>query len=77
MTRKTMMLSTAVLVGMIGFGAAVTLGFGSTAAVKSDPRQGPQLVQTALAKPNAGIARAFTGVIAARGQSNLGFRVPV
>ena len=28
------MLSTAVLVGMIGFWAAVTLGFGSTAAVK-------------------------------------------
>ena len=29
MTRETMMLSTAVLVGMIGFGAAVTLGFGN------------------------------------------------
>ena len=72
-----MMLSTAVLVGMIGFGAAVALGFGSTMRSRATRDTGPQLVQTALAKPNAGIARAFTGVIAARGQSNLGFRVPV
>jgi RND family efflux transporter MFP subunit len=75
MTRKVMILLTTLLAGVIGLGAAAAIGLASDAAVKSDPRESPQLVETALARRNAGITRAFTGVISARVQSNLGFRV--
>ena len=44
--------------------------------VQLDPRQGPQLVQIAVAKPAETSERAFTGIISARVESNLGFRVP-
>jgi RND family efflux transporter MFP subunit len=40
-----------------------------------DPRTVPQLVQVALAQPAELGERAFTGVVSARVQSNLGFRV--
>ncbi len=76
MKRKTMILSATILTAAIGVGSAAAVGFGSVPAIKSDPRQGPQLVQVVAAKPSAGALRAFTGVIAARVQSNLGFRVP-
>ena len=46
---------------------------GSTAA---DPRTTPVLVRVANAASVTGVERAFTGTIAARVQSNLGFRVP-
>jgi RND family efflux transporter MFP subunit len=75
MKRSTKILSAAALAGVLGVGTAAAIGFGSTQETKIDPRLGPQLVQIATAKPNAGAARAFTGVIAARVQSNLGFRV--
>ncbi len=51
-------------------------GLGSAGAGESDPRQGPQLVQIATVKPAEPPERSFTGVISARVQSNLGFRVP-
>src|SRR5262249_4450327 len=76
MKRKTMILSATVLTALIGAGSAAAVGFGSAPAIRVDPRQGPQLVQVATAKPSAGAPRAFTGVISARVQSNLGFRVP-
>src|SRR5262245_4651886 len=76
MKRKTMILSATVLTALIGAGSAAAVGFGAAPAIKVDPRQGPQLVQVATAKPSAGALRAFTGVISARVQSNLGFRVP-
>src|SRR5262249_62025882 len=76
MKRNTMILSATALTAVIGAGSAAALGFGSASAIKSDPRQGPQLVQVVSAKPSAGAVRAFTGVISARVQSNLGFRVP-
>ena len=76
MKRKTMILAAAVLTAVIGAGSAAAVGFESAPAIKSDPRQGPKLVQVATAKPSAGALRAFTGVISARVQSNLGFRVP-
>ena len=41
----------------------------------SDPRQEPPIVRLATAAPVTGSERGFTGVIAARVQSNLGFRV--
>jgi len=76
MKRKTMILSAAVWTAVIGAGSAAAVGFGSASAIKSDPRQGPQLVRVVTAKPSAGAARAYTGVVSARVQSNLGFRVP-
>jgi RND family efflux transporter MFP subunit len=76
MRRKTMILSATVLTAVIGVGSAAAVGLGSAPANKSEPRQGPQLVQVVTTKPSTGALRAFTGVIAARVQSNLGFRVP-
>src|SRR5262245_27630868 len=76
MKRNTMILSATSLTAIIGVGSAAAVGFASAPAVKSDPRQEPQLVRVVSAKPSAGATRAFTGVISARVQSNLGFRVP-
>jgi len=45
------------------------------AAAVSDPRQEPPIVRLAAAAPVAGSERAFTGVVEARVQSDLGFRV--
>lgn len=42
----------------------------------ADPRLAPPLVQLSAAVPATPPERAFTGVISARVQSNLGFRVP-
>jgi RND family efflux transporter MFP subunit len=46
------------------------------ASASADPRMAPQLVKVVSATSVPGIKRAFTGTIAARVQSNLGFRVP-
>jgi RND family efflux transporter MFP subunit len=46
------------------------------AAGAGDPRQEPPLVRLAMPVPVAGSERAFTGIIGARVESNLGFRVP-
>jgi RND family efflux transporter MFP subunit len=46
------------------------------AAAVSDPRQEPPLVKLVTPVRGGGSERGFTGVIAARVQSNLGFRVP-
>jgi len=48
----------------------------ATAAKDADPRQTPPLVTTAVVKPASPAERTFTGVVSARVQSNLGFRVP-
>lgn len=47
----------------------------SEAQAAADSRTAPQLVRVAVASEVAGIERAFTGTVAARVQSNLGFRV--
>lgn len=47
-----------------------------TAAAAVDPRTAPPLVKVVNTTNVAGVERAFTGTIAARVQSNLGFRVP-
>lgn len=46
------------------------------ASAVSDPRQDPPIVRLATAARVAGSERGFTGIIGARVQSNLGFRVP-
>ena len=74
--RKTVLLAAAALAAAIGLGSAAAISLGSASPVESDPRQGPPLVQIAIAKPAQAAERAFTGVISARVQSNLGFRVP-
>jgi RND family efflux transporter MFP subunit len=84
-TKKTrkIVLSAAALTVAVGLGTAAVI-FGSAAAINRepdratqlDPRQGSQLVQIAVAKPAVASERTFTGIIAARVQSNLGFRVP-
>lgn len=47
-----------------------------TASAAADPRLTPLLVKVVNAASVVGVGRAFTGTIAARVQSNLGFRVP-
>ena len=47
-----------------------------TVLAAADPRTIPLLVKVVNATSAAGVERAFTGTIAARVQSNLGFRVP-
>jgi RND family efflux transporter MFP subunit len=74
--RKTLILSAAAVVFVIGAGSMASIGVGAVARNPSDPRQGSQLVQTAIAKPSERIERSFTGIVTARVQSNLGFRVP-
>lgn len=82
-TASRIVLLGATLTAAVGLGAAaVTVG--PAAAIRRepdrgaqhDPRQGPQLVQIAVAKPAVAPERTFTGIIAPRVQSNLGFRVP-
>ncbi|WP_404711983.1 efflux RND transporter periplasmic adaptor subunit [Sphingomonas sp. MMS24-J13] len=43
---------------------------------EADPRTGPQFVRTAIASPAGEGERSFTGIVTARVQSDLGFRVP-
>jgi RND family efflux transporter MFP subunit len=81
---KLVLLSVAALTATIGLGAAAVLVLRPQTAISSerdkatetDPRLGPQLVQIAIARPAQALERAFTGIISARVQSNLGFRVP-
>jgi RND family efflux transporter MFP subunit len=58
------------------FGPAAAINREPDRAAQLDPRQGSQLVQIAVAKPAVASERTFTGIIAARVQGNLGFRVP-
>lgn len=66
----------AVIAG-VGAAAFITFSLSSHhAGAVSDPRQKPPLVRFAAATPVKGLERSFTGLIQARVQSNLGFRVP-
>ena len=72
-----MVLSAAALTAAAALGAAAVIGpaaaigRASYRAAQLDPRHGPQFVQIAVAKPAMASERAFTGIIAARVQSNL------
>src|SRR5438067_13730455 len=64
------------LFAMLGVAAFVTFSFRTHAAsAVSDPRQETPIVRLATAVRVAGSERGFTGIIGARVQSNLGFRV--
>ena len=59
-------------------GAAAFAAFSThmrEASAVSDPRQEPPIVRLATAERGTGSERGFTGIIGARVQSNLGFRV--
>jgi RND family efflux transporter MFP subunit len=64
------------LIAVSGVAAFVTLSLRTPeASAVSDPRQEPPLVRLATAAPATGPERGFTGIVGARVQSNLGFRV--
>ncbi|PBC02396.1 efflux RND transporter periplasmic adaptor subunit [Mesorhizobium sp. WSM3860] len=65
-----------ILVAGLGVAAFVTLPIRTQAAAVADPRQEAPIVRLVTAAVVAGSERGFTGTIAARVQSNLGFRVP-
>lgn len=71
---STVLRHRAVLIA-IGAVSAITLG-ACTAESAMDPRIVPPLVRTTLVHDAGAASRAFTGVVAARVQSDLGFRVP-
>jgi RND family efflux transporter MFP subunit len=65
-----------VLLAALGAATLVTLALpGREAGAVSDPRQKPPIVRLATAARVTGFERGFTGNIAAKVQSNLGFRV--
>src|SRR5215213_967970 len=63
-------------IAVLGAAAFVTLSFRTQeASAVSDPRQEPPIVRLVTAARVTGSERSFTGIIGARVQSNLGFRV--
>src|SRR5437879_8053660 len=65
----------AVVVAVIGL-LPFVLAACSDATSSSDPRTQPPLVRTEAVERSVQSERAFTGIVAARVQSDLGFRVP-
>src|SRR3954465_5923804 len=72
--RPVMVLGSILLAASAG-AAFVALSFRTQASAVSDPRQEAPIVRLATAVQVRGSERGFTGIIAARVQSNLGFRV--
>jgi RND family efflux transporter MFP subunit len=76
MKKRPVIVLGSILIAASGAAAFVTLSIHTQAAFAvSDPRQEPPLVRLVRATGAAESERRFTGVIAARVQSNLGFRV--
>lgn len=77
MKKRPMVVAGGILTVALGAAAVVTLSMHTQeASAVSDPRQEAPIVRLATAVPVAGSERGFTGVVGARVQSNLGFRVP-
>jgi RND family efflux transporter MFP subunit len=55
--------------------SAMTLSLAACSNGEVDPRSGPQLVRVATASGAGETGRSFTGIVSARVQSDLGFRV--
>lgn len=76
MKKRSALLAASVLATVSAAAAWVVLPLHSEpVAALTDPRLEPPIVKLASAVPVAGVQRDFTGVVAARVQSNLGFRV--
>lgn len=56
--------------------SAASLALAACSSEKPDPRTGPTLVEVSTAGDTAESTRTFSGVVSARIQSDLGFRVP-
>ncbi|MBP2307073.1 efflux RND transporter periplasmic adaptor subunit [Azospirillum melinis] len=77
MKKRPMIVLGSVVTAALGAAAFVTLSMRTQeASAVSDPRQDAPIVRLATTVPVAGSDRGFTGVVGARVQSNLGFRVP-
>ncbi|MCK1310691.1 MULTISPECIES: efflux RND transporter periplasmic adaptor subunit [unclassified Bradyrhizobium] len=75
MKKRQMIVLGSVLIAGCAVAAFVTLRAPAASAV-SDPRQEAPIVRIAAAARVTGSERGFTGIIGARVQSSLGFRVP-
>lgn len=77
MKKKPAIVLAGILIAGAGAAAFVTLSLSSQhVGAVGDPRQEAPIVRLATVAPLNGSERAFTGLVAARVQSNLGFRVP-
>ncbi|MGO4560145.1 efflux RND transporter periplasmic adaptor subunit [Mesorhizobium sp. 2RAF21] len=78
MRHKRLLIIGAVVLAASGIAAFVFVSQGQQhqASAAVDPRAAPILVKVASAATVAGVERSFTGTVAARIQSNVGFRVP-
>jgi RND family efflux transporter MFP subunit len=76
MNTKALVASTVVVVAACGAIAFALSGLTQQGSAGSDPRQAPPLVRLATAASVARSERSFTGVVGARVESALGFRVP-
>jgi len=66
----------AIVVAVIGFLPFVLAACSDATSSISDPRTQPPLVRIATVEASPQSERSFTGIVAARVQSDLGFRVP-
>jgi len=77
MKKRPAIVLAGVLIAMSGAAAFAALAIPvQEGAAVSDPRQEPPIVRLVTAAPATGFERSFTGIIGARVESNLGFRVP-
>ena len=77
MKKRPAVVMGSLLLAVLGAATAVTLFLRMPeASAVSDPRQQPPIVRLVAAAEVTGSERSFTGIIGARVQSNLGFRVP-
>src|SRR5215212_2805500 len=77
MKRRPIIVLGSILIAVFGAAGFVTLSIRTQeASAVSDLRQEPPIVRLVTATRVAGSERGFTGIIGARVQSNLGFRVP-
>jgi RND family efflux transporter MFP subunit len=76
MKKRPIIVLGSILIAVFGASGFVTLSIRTQAAsAVSDPRQEPPIVRLTTAARVTGSERGFTGIIGARVQSNLGFRV--
>jgi RND family efflux transporter MFP subunit len=75
MKKRSIIVLGGILLAVSGTAAFLALSLRTPASAVSDPRLDAPVVRVVTAAQVAGSDRGFTGVIAARVQSNLGFRV--
>ncbi|MCK0206655.1 efflux RND transporter periplasmic adaptor subunit [Starkeya koreensis] len=75
MRLKTLLLISAAVLATGGAGVVLFTRASAIPVAQADPRREPPLVRTVEVRPAGVSERAFTGLVAARVQSDLGFRV--